>query len=166
MNLTIIPHKVKTLTDERTTESSNPTKLAQEVAAEMLQADKVSRHLAIQLESINSGVAVTTMVVRSDMVNGLGICHGGVTFSLADTTFALACNSRNRKTVALSCTINFVAASNVGDILRAEARELSVKGRIGVYDITVRNQNNELIAEFRGTSYATSSSVLSENSGS
>lgn len=162
MNLTSSHIKVIALTEERATESSNPTKLAQEVAAKMLQEDKVSRHLAIELESINPGVAVTTMVVRSDMVNGLGICHGGVTFTLADTTFALACNSRNRKTVALACTINFVAASNVGDVLRAEARELSGKGRIGVYDITVRNQNNELIAEFRGTSYATSSPVLPE----
>jgi uncharacterized domain 1 len=97
------------------------------------------------------------------MVNGLGICHGGVTFTLADTTFALACNSRNRRTVALACSINFVAASNVGDVLRAEAREISVKGRVGVYDITVKNQKDELIAEFRGTSYATSSSVIQEN---
>lgn len=129
----------------------------------MLREDKASRYLDIQLESINSGVAITRMVVRSDMVNGLGICHGGVTFTLADTTFALACNSRNRRTVALACTINFVAASNVGDVLRAEAREISAKGRVGVYDITVKNQKDELVAEFRGTSYGTSSAVIPEN---
>lgn len=152
------------MTDDRATQNSNETKLAQEVAAEMLREDKASKHLDIQLESIDSGIAITRMVVRNDMVNGLGICHGGITFTLADTTFALACNSRNRRTVALACTINFVAASNVGDTLRAQAREVSVKGRIGIYDITVKNQDDELVAEFRGTSYGTSSTVLPQTS--
>jgi acyl-CoA thioesterase len=94
------------------------------------------------------------------MVNGFGICHGGVTFSLADTAFAYACNSRNNKTIALACTINFLAAVKPGDRLIATAQEKSLGGRIGVYDITVVNQDNVLVAEFRGTSYATSDSVI------
>jgi acyl-CoA thioesterase len=156
----IFSNKDIALTDSKATDNSDQEKLAQDVAAAMMRDDQAGKHLKIELEKIASGSAITRMEVRDDMVNGLGICHGGVTFTLADTTFALACNSRNRKTVAVECTINFVAASKVGDVLTAEAREISVKGRIGIYDITVRNQNSELIAEFRGTSYGTSSTVI------
>lgn len=130
------------------------------IAEIMMRNDKASQHLGIQLVDIKPGVATTTMLVRDDMTNGFGICHGGVTFTLADTAFACACNSRNRKTVALACTINFIAACKPGDVLTAVAREVALKGRTGVYDISVTNQSGALVAEFRGTSYGTSSPVV------
>jgi len=133
---------------------------ATRVAEYMLEHDRASRHLGIKIERVDEGVAVLSMTVREDMLNGLDILHGGFTFSLADSAFAFACNSRNRKTVALNCTINFVAAAKVGDTLTATAREVSLSGRTGVYDVSVKNQSDELVAEFRGTSYGTSSSVV------
>jgi acyl-CoA thioesterase len=133
---------------------------AKQVADFMLQHDRASKHLGIKIESVDEGVAVLSMTVRDDMLNGLDILHGGFTFSLADSAFAFACNSRNRKTVALNCTINFVAAAKVGDTLTATAREVSLSGRTGVYDVSVKNQKGELVAEFRGTSYGTSSNVV------
>lgn len=134
--------------------------LAAQVADYMLKHDRASRHLGIKIDSIDEGVAVLSMTVRDDMLNGLDILHGGFTFSLADSAFAFACNSRNRKTVALHCTINFVAAAKVGDVLTATAQEVSLSGRTGIYDVSVKNQNGDLVAEFRGTSYGTSSNVV------
>lgn len=134
--------------------------VATQVAQYMLKHDRASRHLGIKIESVDEGVAVLSMTVRDDMLNGLDILHGGVTFSLADSAFAFACNSRNRKTVALNCTVNFVAAAKEGDVLTASAREVSLSGRTGIYDVSVKNQKGELIAEFRGTSYGTSSNVV------
>lgn len=133
---------------------------AKKVADYMLTHDRASRHLGIKIDSVDEGVAVLSMTVRDDMLNGLDILHGGFTFSLADSAFAFACNSRNRKTVALNCTINFVAAGKAGDVLTATAREVSLSGRTGIYDVTVKNQKGDLIAEFRGTSYGTSSNVV------
>ncbi len=133
---------------------------AKQVAQYMLEHDRASRHLGIRIDSVDEGVAVLSMTVRDDMLNGLDICHGGVTFSLADSAFAFACNSRNRKTVALNCTVNFVAAAKTGDVLTATAREISLSGRTGIYDVSVNNQEGELVAEFRGTSYGTSSKVV------
>ena len=133
---------------------------ARQVAQYMLEHDCASRHLGIKIDSVDEGVAVLSMAVRDDMLNGLDICHGGVTFSLADSAFAFACNSRNRKTVALNCTVNFVAAAKTGDVLTATAREISLSGRTGIYDVSVKNQKGELVAEFRGTSYGTSANVV------
>ncbi len=134
--------------------------LTAKVVDAMMKEDRASRHLGICVEKVEPGSAVVTMTVRPEMLNGFGICHGGMTFTLADTAFACACNSRNRKTVALTCTINFVAAAREGDILTATAKELSLAGRTGLYDIAVTNQNGSLVAQFRGTSYGTSSAIL------
>lgn len=140
---------------EKMSEKISPRTLAET----MLAADKASALLGMQLEEISEGKCVISMKVRDDMVNGLGICHGGFIFSLADTAFAFACNSRNRKTVALSCTINYLNAATVGMHLFAHASESSLKGRTGLYDVTVLNGSNEKVAEFRGSSYGTSSKV-------
>lgn len=140
--------------------TETPAQRAEKIAAEMLKNDRASQHLAIRLDKIDEGTAVVSMVVRDDMLNGFDICHGGVIFTLADTAFACACNSRNRKTVALACTINFIVAGRAGDVLTAYAREVSLAGRTGVYDITVKNQTGTVMAEFRGTSYGTSSTIL------
>jgi acyl-CoA thioesterase len=134
--------------------------LTAKVVDAMMKEDQASKHLGIQVQKVEPGAATVTMTVREDMLNGFGICHGGMTFTLADTAFACACNSRNRKTVALTCTINFVAAAKAGDVLTATAKELSLSGRTGLYDVAVTNQTGALVAQFRGTSYGTSSTIL------
>lgn len=88
--------------------SEAPEVVASRVAAFMAEHDRVCADLGMQVESVSPGNAVISIVVGCNMVNALGICHGGITFSLADTAFAIACNSRNKKTVALACTINYI----------------------------------------------------------
>jgi len=117
----------------------------------MMASDAASRMLGIELADYGPGWARTRMTVRDDMVNGHGICHGGVIFSLADTAFACACNSWGPVTVAAGCDIVFIAPARGGDVLAAEARVRSRYGRSGIYDITVVH-GDRLIAEFRGRS--------------
>lgn len=119
----------------------------------MCARDRASRSLGMKLDSVGPGHAVLTMTVREDMLNGHDICHGGFIFALADSAFAFACNSYNRTTVASGCAIDFVAPARQGDMLTATARERSVSGRTGVYDIEVTNQRGERVAFFRGKSY-------------
>ena len=118
----------------------------------MLASDAASRMLGIELADYGPGWARTRMTVRDDMVNGHGICHGGLIFSLADTAFACACNSWGPVTVAAGCDIVFVAPARGGDVLVAEARMRSRFGRYGIYDVTVAD-GDRLIAEFRGRSH-------------
>ncbi|MEZ4487519.1 MAG: hydroxyphenylacetyl-CoA thioesterase PaaI [Cyanobacteriota/Melainabacteria group bacterium] len=132
---------------------SKTEKLAMAVANHMEKGDKFSSMLGMKLVSAEAGEAVVSLEITELLVNGHGICHGGVMFSLADTTFAYACNSRNHKTVALNCSISFLAPVKVGQILRATATEKSLKGRTGVYDIAVCDEAGETVALFRGTSY-------------
>jgi acyl-CoA thioesterase len=94
------------------------------------------------------------MTVRQDHCNGHGTLHGGVSFALADSAFAFACNSRNQATVAQSNSILYLAPGHIGDRMTATAREVSLKGRTGLYDVTVTNQDGTVIAEFRGQSRA------------
>jgi len=118
----------------------------------MLAADAASRMLGIELAEYGPGWARAQMTVRDDMVNGHGICHGGLIFSLADTAFACACNSWGPVTVAAGCDIVFVAPARSGDVLVAEARMRSRYGRNGIYDVTVMD-GDRLVAEFRGRSH-------------
>ncbi len=94
------------------------------------------------------------MAVRNDMLNGFDICHGGFITALADTAFAYACNARNEMTVASGLSVDFVAPGRPGDVLTAQAREVSRAGRTGVYDVQVTNQRQEVIALFRGRSHS------------
>ena len=102
------------------------------------------------------------MTVREDMLNGHAICHGGFIFTLADSAFAFACNSYNLTTVASGCAIDYMAPAREGDLLTARARERSVSGRTGVYDIDVCNQRGETVALFRGKSYRIKGHVVEE----
>jgi acyl-CoA thioesterase len=117
----------------------------------MMAGDAASRMLGIELVEHGEGWARTRMTVRGDMVNGHGICHGGMIFSVADTAFACACNSWGPVTVAAECDIVFAAPARAGDVLTAEARLRSRFGRTGLYDIAVE-AGGRLIAEFRGRS--------------
>ena len=126
--------------------------LAERVAAGMYERDRASQAMGMQIGAIGPGYAELTMTVRADMVNGHAICHGGFVFTLADSAFAFACNSYNANTVAAGCTIEFLAPSREGDVLTATARERTLVGRNGVYDIDVTNQHGETVALFRGKS--------------
>lgn len=134
--------------------------LAEETAAAMWSRDRAAQALGMKIVRVQPGSALLTMPVRTDMVNGHHICHGGLIFTLADTAFAYACNSYNRNTVASACHIDFLAPAKETDILEAEAIEQSASGRTGVYDITVRTTHGKLIALFRGKSYRINGEVI------
>ena len=116
----------------------------------MMARDASSRFLGVGLEEIRPGYARMAMTVTADMLNGLGLCHGGFTFKLADDAFAYACNSYNRNAVGVTCTVTYPASAHLGDRLVAEATEVLRKGRTGVYDVTVTNQKGEVVLLFRG----------------
>jgi acyl-CoA thioesterase len=137
--------------------------LASRVAAAMWADDTASASLGMRLVSVGTGTAVLEMPVRDDMVNGHGMAHGGFVFTLADSAFAFACNSRNQVTVAQACDIVFIAPAQRGDLLVAEARERTSYGRSGIYDVTVR-RGDDVIAEFRGRSRQLSGSIVKEES--
>ncbi len=128
-----------------------PQERAERAAAAMWENDFASQALGMRIVSVEPGRAVLQMTVREDMVNGHGIGHGGMTFSLADSAFAFACNSYNRSTVAAACEIRYLAPTRLGDVLVATAVERSREGRDGVYDIVVRSGEN-VVAEFLGRS--------------
>ena len=136
--------------------------LAERVAEAMWARDDASQRLGMRIVDVAPGRATLTMSVRSDMLNGHAICHGGFIFTLADSAFAFACNSYNLNTVASGCAIDFLAPAREGDVLTAVARERSMAGRTGVYDIDVANQRGETIALFRGKSYRIKGHIVDE----
>src|SRR5579883_3161235 len=129
------------------TAEANKQLSTEELIREIMTRDFAAQALGIKLLGAGEGYSKLSMLVRRDMLNGLAVCHGGMIFSLADTAFAYACNSRNRRTLALQCSINFIDSAMEGDVLIAEAEERSLKGRTGVYDIKVLKENGQLIAE-------------------
>ncbi|PKO86199.1 MAG: phenylacetic acid degradation protein PaaD [Betaproteobacteria bacterium HGW-Betaproteobacteria-12] len=133
--------------------------LADATAEAMWSRDRAAQALGITIVRVQPGASVLTMAVRSDMVNGHHICHGGMIFSLADTAFAYACNSYNKNTVASACHIDFLAPAKEGETLEAEAVERSASGRTGVYDVTVR-VGGRTVALFRGKSYRIAGEVI------
>lgn len=126
--------------------------LAKAAAEVMWREDNASKWLGMKIEEVRPGYARLSMTVTANMVNGHNLCHGGLIFTLADSTFAFACNSHNQRAVAAGCAIEFLAPAFLGDVLTAEGVEQALRGRTGVYDMKVTNQNNELIAVFRGKS--------------
>lgn len=128
-------------------------KLAELAAQALFTNDQASADLGITIESVGPGRARLRMTVRADMVNGHGMCHGGMVFALADSAFAVACNTYNAVTVAAAASIDFLAPAHVDDELTAQARELWRSRRSGIYEISVSNQRGETIALFRGRSH-------------
>ena len=128
---------------------------AERQAAQMYAADVASRSLGIEVRDVAPGRATATMTVTETMVNGHGICHGGFVFLLADTAFAFACNTRGPAVVAAGADVTFLAPVRAGDALVAEGIERAVRGRSGLYDVTVR-AGDTVVAEFRGRSRALS----------
>lgn len=121
-------------------------------AAVMWPADRASRALGMQLLAVGPGTACVEMRVRPDMINGWGSVHGGIVASLGDSAFALACNSRGTVTVAAGLDVSFLEAAREGDLLTATATERTVRGRSGIYDVTVTREDGVVVAELRGRS--------------
>jgi acyl-CoA thioesterase len=139
-------------TEARQTGSMTPDELAKATADVMYGADACSRALGIELLEVRPGYARMSMAVRADFLNGHQICHGGLIFTLADSTFAFACNTHNINTVAAGCSIEYLRPVRGGDVLTAEAVEQTLSGRTGIYDIRVTNRAHEVVAMFRGKS--------------
>lgn len=139
-------------------ESAN--QLAKTVVDKMMQEDQFSNWLGIEIIEIKEGYSKIKMTIRPEMVNGFGIAHGGVAFSLGDSAFAFACNNRNNLSVALDTSINFIKQVMVGDTLTAEAIEIHNGKSTGLYKISITNQHNKIVAEFKGLCYRTSEKLL------
>ena len=124
------------------------------VCAHLFADDAASKGLGMRIVATGDGTARLQMTVRADMLNGFAICHGGFITTLADSAFAFACNSRNQLTVAAGLTVDFLAPAHEGDVLTADAVEVSRGGRTGVYDIVVTNHAGAKVALVRGRSAA------------
>lgn len=141
--------------------NSTPEALAQRVGEVMFAADTASRStMGMQLLECAPGRAVMQMVVQPLHLNGHKICHGGFIFTLADSTFAFACNSYNKNAVAAGCSIEFLRPAHEGDVLTCTGVEQTLSGRHGIYDMCVRNQRNEVVAMFRGKSAQIAGTVI------
>lgn len=117
----------------------------------MYANDTFSQWLGITIEKVEQGFSQISMIVKSDMLNGFGIAHGGITYSLADSAFAFASNSQGRHAVSIETSISHTKAVKEGDQLTAIAKEDNLANRLGIYSITVTNQDNEVVALFKGT---------------
>ena len=134
--------------------------LANQVVAKMLEKDSFSQWLGIKVLAIKEGYSKVQMTLREEMLNGFGIIHGGIAFSFADSAFAFACNNRNNISVALDTSITFTKATQPGDTLMAEAKEVHNGKSTGLYLITVTNQHNEQVALFKGTCFRTGKPLM------
>jgi acyl-CoA thioesterase len=129
--------------------------LAERLVHRMLAQDAMSRWMGIELLAIAPRRCSCRMTVRSEMVNGFGVAHGGIAFTLADSAFAFACNTHGTVTVSIENSITYPAAIHPGDVLTALAEEEASSKRVGYYRVEVRNQDGVLVALFRGTAYRT-----------
>ena len=125
---------------------------AQRIAEVIWPADAASQWLGMRLEEVRAGYARLSMRVTAHMVNGQQVCHGGLIFTLADSSFGYACNTHNQRALAAGASIEFLAPACLDDLLVAECSEAASAGRRGVYDAKVTNQKGETIALFRGKS--------------
>ncbi|MCP4935970.1 MAG: hydroxyphenylacetyl-CoA thioesterase PaaI [bacterium] len=130
-------------------EYNNPT---ERVAKEMYARDNLANMLGIRITETDTGFAQAQILVRADMLNSFEICHGGIIFALADTAFAYACNGNNKATVAMNCSISYLKPCHEGEVLIATARERVRDGRNGIFDVTVRGADKQIIAIFQGNS--------------
>lgn len=135
---------------------------AERLVGTMLERDAFSAWLGVELLEVRPGACRLRMRVRDEMLNGFGVCHGGVTFSLADSALAFASNTHGRVTVSVDNAISYPAAVRAGDVLEATAAEESAGRRMAYYRVTVRNQDDVVVALFRGTVFRTDRELLPE----
>lgn len=138
----------------------NELEKARQCAEVMYSNDRSSKALGIEVEVLEPGVAAATMTIREDMLNGFDVIHGGLTFTLADTAFAFACNSYDNQTFAASAQVEFMRPAVLNDVLVATAREDYRGRRNGYYSVEVRNQRDEVVAIFRGRSVSNGKTML------
>jgi len=131
-----------------------PKERATKSATAMWENDSASAWLGMELVGVDEGCATLNLKIQKHHTNGHGVCHGGVTFALADSAFAFACNSRNQATVAQHNVISYTAPAKINEMLTATATEVSLNGRNGIYDVTVTNSDGKIVAELRGFSRA------------
>ena len=141
-------------------DTQNSLSIAKACSEHMYRGDHCSRMLGMVVDDASPGYAQLSMLVRDDMVNGHGNCHGGMIFTLADTAFAHACNTRNRASVAVSCQVEFLVAVRAGERLTATATEQFRGGRNGGYDVRVNLADGSCVALFRGKSRAIDETLL------
>ena len=122
----------------------------------MLANDHFSNWMGIQIIELSPGFCTLKATVKQDMVNGFGICHGGITYSIADSALAFASNSHGIKSVSVETSISHIKSANLGDEITAIAREKSLNTKLGFYEVELFNQHKTLIATFKGTVYRTS----------
>lgn len=134
--------------------------LAQAVVKHMMENDKFSQWLGIEILEIKEGYSKIQMTIREEMMNGFGMVHGGIAFSLGDSAFAFACNNRNNLSVALDTAINFLKPVHPGDVLIAETKELHNGKSTGLYHITITNQQGHVVAMFKGTCFRTAKKLV------
>ena len=140
-----------------------PQERATRVGESMFAVDVASKDtMGMELLTVEPGRAVIRMKVQPLHLNGHQICHGGFIFTLADSTFAFACNSHNKNAVAAGCSIEFLKPAHVGDVLTCEGVEQTLQGRHGIYDMKVSNQKGEVVAMFRGKSAVIPGTVFPE----
>ncbi len=130
--------------------------LAESVVNEMYDKDWFSKWLGIERITTGEGTSVLKMTIRKEMLNGFGIAHGGITYSLADSALAFASNSHGRKAVSIETSISHTESLKEGDIIIASAKELSLSNKIGIYEVTVSKEDQQIVALFKGTVYRTS----------
>lgn len=138
--------------------------ISNKVVAHMVENDLFSQWLGIAVVEIKEGYSKIKMTVRPEMINGLGTVHGGVAFAFSDSAFAFACNNRNVLSVALDTSINFIKPIFVGDELMAEAKEIHNGRSTGLYHISITNQNEQLVAFFKGTCFRTEKMLINTGS--
>ncbi|MCO7611586.1 hydroxyphenylacetyl-CoA thioesterase PaaI [Pseudomonas chlororaphis] len=136
--------------------------LARRCAQRLFERDRASNAMGMRLLSVAPGAARLGMTVTQDMLQGHGTCHGGVLFALADSAFAMACNSYDQATVAMGCSIDYIAPAQLGDTLTADCHEQNRRGRTGHYAVRIENQQGQLIALFQGKSYKVRGPVLTQ----
>ena len=126
----------------------------EEIVAKMMQHDLFSQWLGIKVDHIEPGACTLSLTIRKEMLNGFGIAHGGITYSIADSALAFASNSHGRQAVSVDTSINHIESLREGDQITAVAKEESLKNRFAFYSIEIRSQN-KLVALFKGTVYRT-----------
>jgi acyl-CoA thioesterase len=134
--------------------------LAERVVAYMMARDAFSQWLGVEILHVAPNAATVRMTVRPEMVNGFGVCHGGVTFSLADSALAFACNTHGRLTLSVENSIRYPAPIAQGDVLTATAVEEGASRRLAYFNVTVRKAGGDVVGLFRGTVYRTSRPLL------
>ena len=139
-----------------------PKERAFKSGAIMIRNDLAFQKLGATLENVDDASAIVRLEIKQEHTNGHGFCHGGVIFTLADATFGFACNSYNMKAVAQNCTITYISPVKKKDILISEAKEIKKFGRSAIYDVTVKNQNEDLVAIFRGHSREVGKNLFDE----